>query len=181
MTSSSAPRAPHLQHALAGAGRSSGRRRRPAAQLLPVPRPGASRIRILTVGTLAGILPFLIFTVLPGDRVGDTLAFIGTVPMIAVPLSFSYCIARYRVMQIEVLLKRSLVYSLLTGGLFLFYQGIVLGLGALLLRLRGQASQVATVAATLARRPAVARPRPPAGQLTAPSRGTWRAPCRSSA
>jgi len=108
------------------------------------------RIRILTVGTLAGILPFLIFTVLPGDRVGDTLAFIGTVPMIAVPLSFSYCIARYRVMQIEVLLKRSLVYSLLTGGLFLLYLGCVLGLGALLLRLSSQTSQVATVAATLA-------------------------------
>lgn len=108
------------------------------------------RIRILTLGTLVGILPFLTFTVLPGDRAGDTLAFLGTVPMIAVPLSFGYCIARYRVMQIEVLLKRSLLYSVLTAGAFVLYLVFVLGLGAVLLRLSGQTSQIATVVATLA-------------------------------
>ena len=108
------------------------------------------RIRILTLGTLTGILPFLVFTVLPGGRAGDTLAFVGTVPMIAVPLSFAYGIARYQVMKIEVLLKRSLVYSLLTGGVFLLYVALVLGLGAVLLRLSGQTSQMAAVTATLA-------------------------------
>ena len=108
------------------------------------------RIRILTLGTLVGILPFLTFTVLPGDRAGDSLAFLGTVPMIAVPLSFGYCIARYRVMQIEVLLKRSLLYTVLTVGAFVLYLSLVLGLGAVLLRLSGQTSQIATVVATLA-------------------------------
>ncbi len=108
------------------------------------------RIRILTMGTLAGVLPFLAFTVLPGNRVGDTVAFLGTVPMIAVPVSFGYSIARYQVMKIEVLLKRSLVYSLLTTGVYVLYVGLLLGLGALLLRLSGQTSQFAAVTATLA-------------------------------
>lgn len=108
------------------------------------------RIRILTIGTLAGILPFLIFTVLPGGRAGDNLAFMGTAPMIAVPLSFGYSIARYQVMKIEVLLKRSLIYTVLSSAVFLFYVALLLGLGAVLLRLSGQTGQVAAVTATLA-------------------------------
>jgi len=108
------------------------------------------RIRILTIGTLAGVLPFLAFTVLPGGRVGDNIVFLGTVPMIAVPLSFGYSIARYQVMKIEVLLKRSLVYTMLTTGVYILYVGLLLGLGAILLRLSGQTSQVAAVTATLA-------------------------------
>ncbi|MBU1676806.1 SpoIIE family protein phosphatase [bacterium] len=108
------------------------------------------RIRILTIGTLSGVLPFLAFTVLPGGHVGDNIAFLGTVPMIAVPLSFGYSIARYQVMKIEVLLKRSLVYTMLTTGVYILYVGLLLGLGALLLRLSGQTSQFAAVTATLA-------------------------------
>jgi len=107
------------------------------------------RIRILTFGTLAGILPFLVFTVLPGGRVGDNIAFLGTVPMIAVPLSFGYSIARYQVMKIEVLLKRSFVYTMLTTTVYVLYFGLLLGLGAILLRLSGQSSQFAAVTATL--------------------------------
>ena len=108
------------------------------------------RIRILTLGTLSGVLPFLVFTVLPGGRVGDNIAFLGTAPMIAVPLSFGYSIARYQVMKIEVLFKRSLVYTTLTTGVYILYVGLLLGLGAILLSLSGQTSQVAAVTATLA-------------------------------
>ncbi len=107
------------------------------------------RMRILTLGTLAGIMPFLVFTVLLGGRVGSEIAFLGIAPMILVPVAFAYSIARYRVMQIEVLLRRSLLYTTLTGGLLILYLGLVLALGAVLLHLSGQTSQVATIAATL--------------------------------
>jgi len=107
------------------------------------------RMRILTIGTLAGIMPFLVFTVLLGGRVGSEIAFLGIAPMILVPVAFAYGIARYRVMQIEVLLRRSLLYTTLTGGLLVLYLGLVLTLGSVLLRLSGQTSQVATIAATL--------------------------------
>ncbi len=107
------------------------------------------RLRILTLGTLAGILPFLVFTVLLGERAGSDVAFLGIAPMILVPGAFAYGIARYRVMQIEVLLRRSLMYSSLTVGLLVLYLAAVLALGAVLLRLTGQTSQVATIIATL--------------------------------
>jgi phosphoserine phosphatase RsbU/P len=107
------------------------------------------RLRILTLGTSLGIIPFLFFTVLLAGRGNDTLAFIGTAPMIVLPLSFSYCIARYRVIQIEVLLRRSLIYSGLTIFTLIVYLLLALGLGTLLLTITGQTSQLATIIATL--------------------------------
>ena len=107
------------------------------------------RLRILTIGTVVGVVPFLILTVLPGERLGAGIAFAGIAPMIAVPISFGYGIVRYRVMSIEVLLRRSWLYTSLTGGLLVAYLALVLGLGSILLNLSGQTSQIATIAATL--------------------------------
>lgn len=107
------------------------------------------RLRILTLGTLVGVVPFLILTVLPGERFGATVAFAGIAPMITVPVSFGYGIVRYRVIDIEVLLRRSFLYTALTASLFVLYLGLVLGLGAAVLRLSGQTSQIATAAAIL--------------------------------
>ena len=68
-------------------------------------------------GTLGGVLPFLIFKIGLQEVWANTdLAMVGVLPLLGIPVSFGYCIARYRIMQIEVLLKRSLIYSLLTGG-----------------------------------------------------------------
>ncbi|HRX51154.1 MAG TPA: SpoIIE family protein phosphatase [Candidatus Krumholzibacteria bacterium] len=107
------------------------------------------RLRIITLGTLVGVVPFLILTVLPGERFGATVAFAGIAPMITVPVSFGYGIVRYRVIDIEVLLRRSFLYTFLSVGLFIVYLGLVLGLGAAVLRLSGQTSQIATAAAIL--------------------------------
>jgi len=107
------------------------------------------RLRILTIGTIVGVVPFLILTVLPGERFGAGVAFAGIAPMIAVPISFGYGIVRYRVMAIEVLLRRSWLYTCLTVGLLAAYLALVLGLGAVMLNLSGQTSQIAIVAATL--------------------------------
>ncbi len=107
------------------------------------------RLRILTLGTLGGVLPFLFFTVLLGPRVGSNIAFLGIVPMIAVPITFAYGIARYRVMEIEVLLRRSLLYTTLTGALLILYLALVFVAGSLALKVSGQTSQLATVLFTL--------------------------------
>jgi len=107
------------------------------------------RLRIITLGTLVGVVPFLILTVLPGERFGASVAFAGIAPMITVPVSFGYGIIRYRVIDIEVLLRRSFLYTVLSVGLFILYLALVLGLGAAVLRLSGQTSQIATAAAIL--------------------------------
>ena len=82
------------------------------------------RVRILTFGTLAAVAPFLIFKI-GMEELGfhGNLARFGVVPLAAIPVSFGYCVARYRVMQIDVLLKKSLSYALLTGLLWVVYLG----------------------------------------------------------
>jgi sigma-B regulation protein RsbU (phosphoserine phosphatase) len=108
------------------------------------------RVRILTIGTLTGVLPFLLFKVgLESITSNEVLGIVGQVPLLAIPVSFGYCIARYRVMQIELLIKRSLVYTLLTAGVLLIYLSLVLVLGGLILRLSGPTSQLVSVGATL--------------------------------
>ncbi|MBT7310656.1 hypothetical protein HN843_02765, partial [bacterium] len=58
------------------------------------------RLRILTFGTLSAVLPFLTLTSLPGLNRYETANFLGTAPMLLLPLSFGYSIARYKVMNI---------------------------------------------------------------------------------
>ena len=36
-------------------------------------------------------------------------------PLAAIPISFGYCVARYQVLQIDMLMKRTLAYALLTA------------------------------------------------------------------
>jgi sigma-B regulation protein RsbU (phosphoserine phosphatase) len=108
------------------------------------------RVRILTFGTLTAVVPFLAFKIGLEELITNReLHLIGLLPMLAIPVSFGYCIARYRIMQVEVLLKSSLRYSLLTGLILLAYLFLVLGLGGLVLELAGPTTQIVSVGATL--------------------------------
>ena len=80
------------------------------------------RVRILTLGTMAAVAPFLVFKI-GLEELGfyPELARFGVVPLVAIPVSFGYCVARYRVLQIDFLLKKSLSYGLLTGGVWILY------------------------------------------------------------
>jgi serine phosphatase RsbU (regulator of sigma subunit) len=82
------------------------------------------RVRILTFGTLAAVAPFLIFKI-GMEELGfhGDLARFGVVPLVAIPISFGYCVARYQVMQIDILLKKSLSYALITGLIWIGYLG----------------------------------------------------------
>lgn len=109
------------------------------------------RVRILTVGTLTGVLPFLLFKVgLTGLTNDQRWGVAGLVPLVAIPVSFGYCIARYSVMQVELLLRRSLLYTLMTAAVMLGYLMTVATLGFLVLRLSGPTSQLVSIGATLA-------------------------------
>ncbi len=108
------------------------------------------RVRILTIGTVTAVVPFLVFKVALEEMTANSnLAFLGIAPLVVIPASFGYCIARYRVMQVEVILKRSLIYTMLTGVVVAFYFVLALGLGVLFVRLSRQTSQIVLVAATL--------------------------------
>src|SRR6266700_2206527 len=90
---------------------------------------------------------------LPNGSLGDLiLTPLGNAVPILIPLSFGFAILRYRLWEIDVIIKRTLVYATLTAMLALVYFGLVLALQSLMHGLTGQASQspLVLVASTLA-------------------------------
>jgi hypothetical protein len=66
-----------------------------------------------------------------------------------VPLSIAFSILRYRLWDIDLLIRRTLVYSLLTSTLILVYFGSVVALQLLFRAVVGEQSGLAVVASTL--------------------------------
>jgi len=109
------------------------------------------RVRILTFGTMAAVIPFLVFKIgMEELTFQPTLARLGVVPLAAIPMSFGYCVARYQVLQIDLLLKKSLSYALLTGLVWVAYLGGAWWLGGQVLALFPLAGPLAAVGVALA-------------------------------
>jgi hypothetical protein len=66
------------------------------------------------------------------------------------PVAFAFSILRYRLWDIDIIIRRTLVYSLLSGLLGLIYLGIVLVLQTVLTVFGGERSPVVLVVSTLA-------------------------------
>ncbi len=108
------------------------------------------RVRILTWGTLVAVLPFLVFKIgLEEITEHSELAQFGVIPLVAIPVSFGYCVARYQVMQIDFLVKRSLLYSVLRAVLLAAFLGAVLWLGEQVLSLAAWDNPLVAVGVTL--------------------------------
>ncbi len=108
------------------------------------------RVRIMTFGTMAAVIPFLIFKIgMEELTFQPALARLGVVPLAAIPISFGYCVARYRVLQIDLLLKKSLSYALLTATVWIGYLGLAWYLGGKVLALFPYASPLVAVGVSL--------------------------------
>jgi PAS domain S-box-containing protein len=91
------------------------------------------QLKWVTGGALAGIVPFLLFYIIP--------FFLGVVPrpwmnfstisLALIPLSFGYAIIRYRLMDVDIIFKRGLAYTAASGGVVAVYIAIVALIGAL--------------------------------------------------
>ena len=85
------------------------------------------QLKWVTRGTVAGVLPFAAFYILPFA--------LGTVPrqwmnlsalsLVLIPLCFAYAIGRYRLMDVDIIFKRGLVYTAATGAVVAVYIGLV--------------------------------------------------------
>jgi sigma-B regulation protein RsbU (phosphoserine phosphatase) len=111
------------------------------------------RLRVVLWGTLIGILSFVyIFAYITLYRgTGITLVLypwrgIPILFVTAIPLSFGYAVVRYRLMDIEIVVKRSLIYAIITASVAGIYLGIVFGIGNLLRDVIGQNNPVLIIA-----------------------------------
>ncbi len=79
-------------------------------------------ILVLLIGTVAGIVPFVVFAVFfPSLFREDRYLAWGVVPMALIPLTFAYAIVRFRLFDVEVIVRKSLVYAILTAVVTGFY------------------------------------------------------------
>ncbi len=70
--------------------------------------------------------------------------------LLFIPVSFAFAILKYRLMEINIYIRRTVVYGGVTGLLGFMYLGLVGGVGALVSRSTGATSQWVAIVSTLA-------------------------------
>ncbi len=86
-----------------------------SARWLPDPRQrrGAS---LVFGGTLFGVVPFLLLAVaFPSFLHTERFLYYGVLPLVLVPITFAYAIIRFELLDIRVILRRSLMYTVTTA------------------------------------------------------------------
>ena len=82
-------------------------------------------------GTIASVLPILAFQIakrfvfIPEDTFATALT---TLPLALIPLSFGHSVVRYRLMDVDVVVRRALVYAMTTMAIAMMIGGVALGL-----------------------------------------------------
>ena len=85
----------------------------------------------LAQGTLAAVVPFVVFYVAPfaaGWAIGPNQSLV-VFSLALIPLTFAYAIVRFRLMDVDVILRRGAAYTLATATLLTALYGMVMLLG----------------------------------------------------
>src|ERR1700761_6128871 len=86
------------------------------------------QLKWLTRGTLLAVTPFTVFNVIPylADwSVPASLTKLAGLSLVILPLTFSWAIVRYRLMDVDLIFKRGVTYTLATASLVGVYFGAV--------------------------------------------------------
>jgi PAS domain S-box-containing protein len=91
------------------------------------------QLKWVTGGTLAGIVPFGLFYVLPYALgvIPQPWMNVSALSLALIPLCFAYAIIRYRLMDVDIIFKRGLAYTAATAGVVAIYVTMVALIGAL--------------------------------------------------
>jgi len=97
---------------------------------------------------------FSMATLLYGRRflTGTELQLTSSIPhllYILIPIAFAFAIAKYRLMNIDLIIRRTVVYGILTAVVFVIYGALVAGLGTLLVKFAGVHNQTMVIASTI--------------------------------
>ena len=87
------------------------------------------QMKWVTRGTILAIAPFTLFYAIPyllAPVAAPTLATkLSVLSLIFLPLTFGYAIVRYRLMDVDIIFKRGMAYTLATGAIVAVYFGAV--------------------------------------------------------
>lgn len=86
------------------------------------------QLKWLTRGTLLAITPFTLLFAIPylaDITVPSTLTKLAGLSLVFLPLTFSWAIVRYRLMDVDLIFKRGVTYTLATAALVGLYFGVV--------------------------------------------------------
>jgi two-component system, NtrC family, sensor kinase len=86
------------------------------------------QLKWLTRGTLLSVVPFTLFNAIPfllNIHVWSPLEKLAGVSLVFLPLTFSWAIIRYRLMDVDLIFKRGVTYTLATATLVGLYFGVV--------------------------------------------------------
>ncbi len=92
------------------------------------------QLKWVTGGTLAGTLPFLLFYIAPyflGVVSQPWWMKFSVLSLALIPLCFGYAIVRYRLMDVDIIFKRGLAYTVATAGVVAVYFAVVALIGEL--------------------------------------------------
>lgn len=109
------------------------------------------QLRWIVWGTALGALPFVLFYVLPFALAFDPLpnAELLALPLGIVPLAFASAVVSYRLMDVEVIIKRGVSYAVAIAAIAAIYAVILELASEVLLRGSNQPNTVIAVLATL--------------------------------
>jgi two-component system NtrC family sensor kinase len=86
------------------------------------------QLKWLTRGTLLAVLPFTLFYAVPyllDLRMPSLLTRVAGLSLVFLPLTFSWAIVRYRLMDTDLIFKRGVAYTLITGLVLGGYFGVI--------------------------------------------------------
>jgi two-component system NtrC family sensor kinase len=86
------------------------------------------QLKWVTRGTLLAVLPFTLFYAIPflfDLHMPDQLTKLAGLSLVFLPLTFSWAIVRYRLMDTDLIFKRGVAYTLATGLLLGVYFGVI--------------------------------------------------------
>ncbi|HEU5410557.1 MAG TPA: ATP-binding protein [Candidatus Acidoferrales bacterium] len=108
------------------------------------------QLKWVTFGTFAGTVPFFCLYVLPfiAGKLPNGWMVASVFSLALIPLCFGYAIIRYRLMDVDVIFKRGIVYTLATASVIAVYFAIVATVG-LLFHSTSSAGSVGTVVAII--------------------------------
>jgi two-component system NtrC family sensor kinase len=92
------------------------------------------QMKWVTRGTAVAVVPYFVLQSLPrlSGAVPETYIDLSILPLVLIPISFGYAIHRYRLMDVDIIFKRGVTYTLSTACVIGLYAIVVVAVGELL-------------------------------------------------